>query len=113
DPPSLKVTGSYPSGPGPHEVIASSDGRTAYITNYTRGNTISMVDLAARKALTPIDLGELTRPHGLDFVGGKLYFTAEGAKVVGRYDPSSRKVDWALVNGKHMTQKLRMCVDVQ
>ena len=27
-------------------------------------------------------------PHGLDFVDGKVYFTAESSKVVGRYDPS-------------------------
>ena len=113
DPATLKVTGSYPSGPDPHEVIASSDGRTAYITNYTRGNTISMVDLAARKALPPIDLGELTRPHGLDFVGGKLYFTAEGAKVVGRYDPSSRKVDWVMGTGQNRTHMVMVSSDLK
>ena len=31
DPVSLKVLGRVPSGPDPHEVIASTDGRTAYI----------------------------------------------------------------------------------
>ena len=38
----------------------------------------------------------MSRPHGLEFVAGKLYFTAEGAKVVGSYDPAARKVDWVL-----------------
>jgi len=113
DPATLKVTGSYPSGPDPHEVIASSDGKTAYITNYTRGNTISVVDLAARKALPPIDLGVLTRPHGLDFVGGKLYFTAEGAKVVGRYDPSSHKVDWVMGTGQNRTHMVIVSSDLK
>src|SRR5579864_7521304 len=73
DPTTLKVTGSYPSGPDPHEVIASSDGQTAYVTNYTQGNTISVIDLAAKKRLPPIELGGLARPHGLAFAGGKLY----------------------------------------
>jgi DNA-binding beta-propeller fold protein YncE len=33
-------------------VIASSDGKTAYITNYTRGNTISYVGVVDLKTLT-------------------------------------------------------------
>ena len=46
------------------------------------------------KALPPIDLGALGRPHGIALADGKVYFTAEGAKVVGRYDPDTRRVDW-------------------
>ena len=34
DPATLKVIGRVPSGPDPHEVAASADGRTAYISNY-------------------------------------------------------------------------------
>ena len=85
DPATLKVLGQVPSGPDPHEVIASTDGRTAYISNYGGGslNTITVVDLVERKPLPPIDLGALRGPHGLTFVDGKLWFTAEGAKVVG------------------------------
>ena len=47
DPTTLKVLGQVPSGPDPHEVIASTDGRTAYISNYGGGslNTITVVDL--------------------------------------------------------------------
>ena len=53
DPTTLKVLGQVPSGPDPHEVIASTDGRTAYISNYGGGslNTITVVDLVGRKAL--------------------------------------------------------------
>ncbi len=71
----LQVKGRVPSGPDPHEVIASADGRLAYISNYNQGNgaasTISVVDLVAQKALPPLDLGALTRPHGLTLAGGK------------------------------------------
>ena len=53
----------------------------AYIANYNGGgNIITPVDLVAMKALPPIDLGPLRAPHGLTFVGGKLWFTAEAAK---------------------------------
>ena len=92
DPTTLKVLGRVPSGPDPHEVIASTDGRMAYISNYGGGSftTITPVDLVAQKALEPIQLGALRGPHGLVFVGGKLWFTAEGSKVIGRYDPATR-----------------------
>ena len=72
DPATLKVVGQFPSGPDPHEVVASSDGRIAYISNYGGGslNTITVVDLVERKPLPPIDLGALRGPHGLTFVAG-------------------------------------------
>src|SRR5580765_2177507 len=78
DPSTLKVLGKVPSGPDPHEVIASADGRMAYIANYNGGgNIITPVDLVEIKALPPIDLGPLRAPHGVTFVGGNLWFTAE------------------------------------
>jgi DNA-binding beta-propeller fold protein YncE len=113
DPATLKVTGSYPSGPDPHEVIASSDGKTAYITNYTQGNTISVVDLVAKKVLAPIDLGGLLRPHGLAFAGGKLYFTAEGSKSVARYDPAARKIDLVVGTGQDGTHMVLLTSDLK
>jgi hypothetical protein len=61
------------------------------------------LDLTAQKALGPIDLGALRAPHGVTFAGGKLYFTAESAKVVGRYDPSTRKIDWVIGTGQDRT----------
>ena len=103
----LKVLGTAPTGPDPHEVVASADGKLAYITNYNAGNgfanSISVVDLVTRKALPPIDLGALGRPHGITLAGGKVYFTAEGAKVVGRYDPATRRVDWVIGTGQDRT----------
>jgi YVTN family beta-propeller protein len=102
DPASLQIVARVPAGANPHEVAVADDGLTAYISNYG-GNTISRVDLAGQKALPPIDLGALRQPHGLEFVSGKLYFTAEGSKVVGRYDPASQKVDWVMGTGQNRT----------
>jgi YVTN family beta-propeller protein len=115
DPATLKVVGRVPSGPDPHEVIASADGKTAYISNYGGGafNTITVVDLIHQKALPTIDLGPLRGPHGLTFVGGKLWFTAEGAKVIGSYDPATQKIDWVLGTGQNRTHMIFVADDLK
>jgi YVTN family beta-propeller protein len=110
DPATLQVLAKLPSGPDPHEIIASDDGRLAFISNYggldSNLNTISVVDLVARKALPPIDLGALHSTHGLAFASGKLYFTAETNKIIGRYDPATQRVDWILGTGQDRTHMI-------
>ncbi|MGP0019931.1 MAG: YncE family protein [Candidatus Sulfotelmatobacter sp.] len=110
DPATLQVLARIPAGPDPHEIIASDDGKLAYISNYGGSdstlNTISVVDLVARKPLPAIDLGALRSTHGLDFAGGKLYFTAETNKVIGRYDPATQRVDWILGTGQDRTHMI-------
>ncbi len=107
DPASLKIVGRAPAGPDPHEVESSAGGKLAYISNYGGSDsslhTISVVDLTAQKPLPPIDLGALYSPHGLVFAGGKLYFTAETNKVVGRYDPATQSIDWLIGTGQDRT----------
>lgn len=105
DPSTLKVIARMPSGPDPHEVIASSDGKFAYISNYGGGvyNTITVVDLAAQMTLHMIDLGPMHGPHGLDFSGGKLYFTAESNKLFATYNPATGKIDWIMGTGQDRT----------
>ncbi len=107
DPATLQIVARVPAGPDPHEIVASSDGKLAYISNYGGAdsalNTIAVIDLVARKALPPINLGALRSTHGLAFAGGKLYFTAETNKVIGRYDPATQSVDWVLGTGQDRT----------
>ena len=113
----LKILGKAPTGPDPHEVVPSADGTRAFITNYNAGNgsdnTISVVDLVAHKALPPIDLGALSRPHGAALAGGKIYFTAEGAKVVARYDPTTGKIDWTMGTGQDRTHMVIVSNDLK
>ena len=53
DPSSLKVIARMPVGDDPHEVIASTDGKVAYVSNYGSGafHTLAVVDLIVQKAL--------------------------------------------------------------
>ncbi len=115
DPATLHVIARMPSGPDPHEVIASADGRLAYISNYGGGayNTLTIVDLVAQKTLSAVDLGPLRGPHGLAFVGGKVWFTAEAAKAIGSYDPATQKVDWILGTGQNRTHMIFVTEDLK
>jgi DNA-binding beta-propeller fold protein YncE len=106
DPASGKIAATVPTGEGPHEVEVSTDGRLAFVSNYggrTSGNTLSVIDIGARKELKRVDLGEMRRPHGLAFSGGKLYFTSEESKSIGRYDPVKQTVDWKYPVGQDGT----------
>src|SRR5712664_1692801 len=117
DPANLQIVARVPAGPDPHEIVASADGKLAYISNYGGSdsalNTISVIDLATRKALTPINLGALRSAHGLAFAGGKLYFTAETNKVVGRYDPATQSVDWVLGTGQDRTHMVALSENLE
>jgi len=108
DPSTLKVIARIPVGNDPHEVTASTDGETAFVSNYGFGayNTLAVVDLVAQKTLTAVDLGALRGPHGLAFVGGKVWFTAEAAKAIGSYNPTTKSVDWILGTGQNRTHMI-------
>jgi YVTN family beta-propeller protein len=113
DPSNLKVLAKMPVGDDPHEVIASTDGRTAYVSNYGGGSlhTLAVLDLVAQKAMPAIDLEPLRGPHGLTFVGGKTWFTVEGSKAIGRFDPATQKVDWVLGTGQDRTHMIWVSED--
>jgi YVTN family beta-propeller protein len=113
DPTTLQVIARAPVGPDPHEVIASEDGKTGYVSIYGGGryHALSVIDLVAQKAQPDIDTGALNGPHGLTFVGGKLWLTAEGAKVVARFDPASAKFDWVMGTGQNRTHMLYVTPD--
>jgi YVTN family beta-propeller protein len=117
DPASLKVLAKVPIGDDPHEVIASADGKTAWVSNYGGGgagalHTLAVVDLVAQKSLPAIDLGAMRGPHGLDFAGGKVWFTAEAAQAFGSVDPSTGKIDLILGTGQNRTHMVYVTEDL-
>jgi YVTN family beta-propeller protein len=115
DPVTLKVMARIPVGPDPHEVEASADGKIAYVSNTGNGRSteINVIDLVAQKPLPNIDTRTLLGPHGLMFAGGKLWFSAEGAKAVGRYDPATDKIDWSMGTGQDRTHMVYVTSDAR
>src|SRR5689334_5566328 len=68
DPATGARVAAMPTGPFPHEVTVSPDGRTAVVANYGAqqpGSSLTVLDLATRAAVRTIDLGEYRRPHGI------------------------------------------------
>jgi YVTN family beta-propeller protein len=109
DPATQKVVARIPTGEGPHEIAASSDGKLAVVTNYGAkdpGHSLSVIDLTTQKEIHRVDLGPLGRPHGILFADGQFYFTAELNKLIASYDPATNKLDWLLGVGQNRTHML-------
>jgi len=113
DPSTLRVVARVRVGDDPHEVIASADGKTAYVSNYGFGafHTLAVIDLVGQTRQASIDLGALRGPHGLDFKLGKVWFTAEAAKAIGSYDPATGKIDWIMGTGQDRTHMIYVFPD--
>jgi len=113
DPVTLNVVARVPVGSDPHEVIASADGKTAYVSIYGGGSLheLNVIDLVAKKPLMNIDTRPLFGPHGLMFANGKVWFSAEGSKAVGSYDPSTQKLDWSMGTGQDRTHMIYVTDD--
>ncbi len=111
DPASGTVLGRVPVGRDPHEVAVTPDGTMAFVAS--PGVGISVIDVRAMKEIRRIDTGAASAPHDVLFAGGKLYFTAEGYKTIGRYDPATNKVEWMLGIGQDGTHLLVLAKDQQ
>jgi YVTN family beta-propeller protein len=95
--------GGVPAGPVPHEIVLSPDGRYAYVSDNgilwmtesgAGGNTITIVDVSARKKAGAISLGAYRRPHGMDVdpKTARLVVTVENPPGLLLVDPQARKV---------------------
>jgi DNA-binding beta-propeller fold protein YncE len=113
DPATLKIVSRIPVGEDPHELVASSDGRTAYVCIYGGGSLheLNVIDLVAQKPLQNIDTRPLFGPHDITFVNGKAWFTVEGSKSIGRYDPATNKLDWSMGTGQDRTHMIYVTAD--
>jgi YVTN family beta-propeller protein len=90
------------SGVTGHEVIASPDGKTAYVPIYgnsgvgrpgTDGRTMDVIDIASRKRITTIDFGKPERPHCPQFgPDGRLYVTTELSNTITVVDPKTNTI---------------------
>ncbi len=104
DPANRTILGRVETGRDPHEVTASSDGRYAFVTSMVDG--ISVIDLAAQQEIRRVNPGNGSGTHDVVFSDGKLYFTIEGYKSIGRYDPVADEIEWTLGIGQEGTHML-------
>ncbi len=123
DPVAGKEISTVPeSGVTGHEVIASPDGRTAYVPIYgnsgvgqpgSDGQTLDVIDLASRKITTTIDFGRGERPHCAKFnpKDGLLYVTTEITNTVSIIDPKSNKVVGSIPTGQPESHMLAITSD--
>jgi YVTN family beta-propeller protein len=87
-----------PTGIEPHEVEVSDDGRIAVVCNYgdreNPGNTLSVYDVAKGTFHKTINLGENTRPHGMQWIAGtnNLLVTTEGTQSLLIVDVQSGEI---------------------
>jgi YVTN family beta-propeller protein len=110
------------SGITGHEVIASPDGRTAYVPIYgnsgvgkpgTDGRNIDVIDIASRKVIGNIDFGHGVRPH-CALIGpkdGMLYVTTELEKTISIIDPHTLKIVGSIPTGQPESHMLAIAPD--
>lgn len=66
-----RTLATLPTGTNPHEVVLSSDGALAVVTDYGgERRTLTVIDVPALKVARTIDLGEHRAPHGIAFLPG-------------------------------------------
>lgn len=114
DPLEMKVLGKVLTGDSPHEVVIMPDGKTAIVANYgaqTPGNSFSVIDIEAKKELRRVNLLPLMRPHGIQEIGGKVYFTSETNRLIARYDVAADKVDWIMGTGQNASHMIAGSAD--
>jgi YVTN family beta-propeller protein len=105
DPVSGKVVGRVPTGEVPHMVAASADGKLAFATAQ-KGDAISVIDMVARKEVRRVKIGPGSRPHGIYVAAGKVYFTEDGYKIIGCYNPASDQIEWLLGIGRDVQDQM-------
>ena len=109
------------SGVTGHEVVASPDGKTAYVPIYgnsgvgrpgSDGRTMDVIDLATRKRIATVDFAAAERPHHAAFgADGRLYVTAEITNSIKVLDPRTNTVVDTLPTGQPESHMLVLSKD--
>ena len=111
------VLATLPTGNGPHEIVASRDGRTAVVTDYgtgpAPGSTLTVIDIAALRVRRTIPLGEYQRPHGLVMLPGDtiVAVTSETNRAVILVDLRSGTIVRAAPTGQSGSHMVGVAAD--
>lgn len=113
---SRSALATVPTGTAPHEVAVSPDGKTAVVANYgtreTPGNTLSIIDIPAKRKLKDIDLGEYRRPHGIVWMKDQtVVVTVEANRAVLLVDVQSGKVLNAIETDQNVSHMVVLTPD--
>ena len=123
DPADGKVLASVPeSGITGHEVVASPDGKLAFVPIYgnsgvgspgTDGQNIDVIDIPSRKIIGNIAFSHGVRPH-CPVIGpkdGRLYVTTEIDKTITIIDPRTLKIVGAIPTVQPQSHMLALSHD--
>jgi YVTN family beta-propeller protein len=105
-----------------HEVIASPDGRTAFVPIYgdsgvgkpgSNGQHLVAIDLASRTIKATLDFGHGVRPHCpmINPRDGLLYVTTELDQTVSVIDPATMKIVGSIPTGQPESHMLAITRD--
>jgi len=105
-----------------HELIASADGKLAFVPIYgdsgvgkpgSDGSNMIVVDIASRKIVGNVDFGKGVRPHCamLGPKDGMLYVTTEIDKAVSVIDPKTFKIVGSVPTGQAESHMLAISHD--
>lgn len=125
-----RIGGVRASGFTPHEVVATADGKRAFLPVYGDGNvgepgtdgaTVDVIDLRElddRKVKddkgqhVTIDLGEPARPHDVALgVEGRVYVTTESLRAVTILDPETLEVVQSVSTGHDQSHMVALSSD--
>ncbi len=110
----LALITKIPVGIDPHEIATSPDGHTAYVSVPIlngRGHEINVINLRKLIPEKTIDTAPFYTPHGLAYVHDKLWFTAQGSKVVATYSPLRGEISEVFGTGQDFTHLLQVRED--
>lgn len=127
EPETFSIVARVDTGRGPHEVVVSPDGDTAFVSNYggwrsdrpagpprlEPGNTISVIDTRARAVRATWNLGEYRLPHGLALSsdGRRLLVTAEGKQALVELDAEKGSVEKVWSIAQHVSHMVAVTPD--
>ena len=123
DPASGAVLASVPEGGVTgHEVVASPEGRFAYVPIYsnvgvghpgTNGQILDVIDIAAQKVVATFDFGHGVRPH-CPLIGpkdGLLYVSTELDQSITVIDPKTLKIVGSIPTGQPQSHMFTLSHD--
>ena len=103
--------GRSPTGPMPHEIAVSPDGRQAAVVAYG-GASIDIYDVRSRERLRTIDLAPNQGPHGIAWLGdGRILATTERSQSLTLVDTRRDDAVSAISTGQQGTHMVAVSAD--